>query len=160
MCRCNTAPADARAEIVEGILLANNGGGAAGAMRLFAVFFFLDFQDYLLDLQKGPWEVVLPEAQVSERKPLLSGAHQLDSLRHCFTESDRSPATHNSRAGANVRESLGQAHFPSMYRPWNIKCSSKRTHSIVMNKLGKRREKGRTSKEKKKRKALYSFKDY
>lgn len=47
MRRCNTAPADAGAEIVEGILSANNRAAAAGAMSTYADFFFLDLGDYL-----------------------------------------------------------------------------------------------------------------
>jgi hypothetical protein len=82
---CNTAVAHAEAEIVEGIPSANKRASADGGTSIFAVFFSLDFCDYLQDLQKGPWEVLLPEAQVSERKLLLSGAlYWLDSLRHRF----------------------------------------------------------------------------
>ena len=71
---CSTAPAHAEAEIVEGIPSANKRASADGATSIFAAFFFLDFWDYLQDLQMGPWEVLLPEAQASEGKPLLSGA--------------------------------------------------------------------------------------
>jgi hypothetical protein len=73
----NSAPAHAQAEIVENILSANTHASADGATSTFAAFFSLDFWDDLHDLQKGPWEVLLPEAQVSERKRLLSGARVL-----------------------------------------------------------------------------------
>jgi hypothetical protein len=73
----NTAVAHAEAEIVAGILSANKRASAAGGTSIFAVFFSLDFWDYLQDLQRGPWEVVLPEAQASEGNPLLSGARIL-----------------------------------------------------------------------------------
>jgi hypothetical protein len=91
---CSTAPVRAGAGIAEDILSTNNGAYAAGVMSAFAAFFFLDFEDYLYDLQKGPWEVVLPEAQVSERKPLLSGAPTI--LLHRIWPTLRQPGLHFS----------------------------------------------------------------
>ena len=37
--------------------------------------FAVDFGNVLRDRENGPWEVTLPEAQVSKRKSLLSEAH-------------------------------------------------------------------------------------
>jgi hypothetical protein len=68
---CNTAAAIAGGGSAVRTPLANKGEFAANDEMRFAV----DFGNVLRDRENGPWEVTLPEAQVSERKSLLSEAH-------------------------------------------------------------------------------------